>query len=238
MMSDRTRESVSAFMDGEADEITVHRLLVREDDVLIRDAWTSFHRQRRVFQGSDLRFEQMDVSLSVMAALADEPAHKQRDQSVWLKPVAGFAVAASVAAVVVMGAPNWRQAGVETAPTVAANTSTISGSDISLSALASASSAQYTTASIPESIYVDKGDTSSASGLHFSQRVNGTPVSWPVTAANANNYSAYSPAEPVFIYSDMAYEYPQYGFSERNEYPMLHAMPASSDHSAFMMFHE
>lgn len=108
-MSDRIREAVSSFMDGEADELSIRRLLTQEDPSVVRSEWAAYHRQRRIIQKNDLRFEQMDVSLSVMSAIENERVYTEREQRVWLKPVAGLAVAASVAAVVVMGSPSFRQ---------------------------------------------------------------------------------------------------------------------------------
>jgi sigma-E factor negative regulatory protein RseA len=180
-MSDRIREAVSAFMDGEADELTVRRLLTQEDATIVRSGWSEYHRQRRIFQGNDLRFENMDVSISVMTALADEPVYSQRDQRVWLKPVAGLAVAASVAAVVVVGAPDWRGVNSEVSQNLAASTPDAASSQIPVSSASSAEQVIVPVSEdtqVPESVYLANSEVPSAPVLHFPQRFNGgIPVS-------------------------------------------------------------
>lgn len=110
-MSDRLRESVSALMDGEADELELRRLLsdsASEEHAAVDKAWSSYHLAREVMRGNDqgISFQHLDISRQVRLAIDDEPQASVTDQSLlrsWLKPVAGFAVAASVAMGVVIG---------------------------------------------------------------------------------------------------------------------------------------
>ena len=102
-MSDRLRESVSALVDGEADELELRRLLASDDEV-VRTAWRDFHVVRDSISGVDMRFAQFDISQRVQAALADEIISAPSLTARWWRPVASFAVAASVATVVAVGA--------------------------------------------------------------------------------------------------------------------------------------
>jgi len=102
-MNDRLRESVSALMDGEADELELRRLLA-SDDAAVRTAWHDFHLMRDGMAGVDMRFAQMDISERVQAALVDDVLAAPSLTARWWRPVASFAVAASVATVVAVGA--------------------------------------------------------------------------------------------------------------------------------------
>lgn len=99
-MSKNLRESLSALMDGEASELEVRRLL-RENDDSLTALWGRFHRQRGALR-DETGFADLDVSASVRRALAAERPHR-RLLGDWRKPLAGIAVAASVASVVVFG---------------------------------------------------------------------------------------------------------------------------------------
>jgi sigma-E factor negative regulatory protein RseA len=181
-MSDRVREAVSVLMDGEADELAVRRLLTQDAADEARESWSSFHRQRRVIQGADLRFEQWDISQSVMAALADEPTYSQmtkRDQSAWLKPLTGFAVAASVAAIVVVSAPSWRQIEPASVNTVASvNQAAAPTLTAELKNPTAVAQAQSININNPRSVYLANGEQAAAPVLQFPQQFNGgIPVS-------------------------------------------------------------
>lgn len=108
-MSDNLRESVSALVDDEAQELELHRVLANMDgDEELRKTWkryqaASFTMKRQM----DCRYD-LDISDRVAAALADEPAievnvgevEKSRLGKV-LKPVLSMAVAASAAFLVI-----------------------------------------------------------------------------------------------------------------------------------------
>ena len=105
MMSERTRESLSALLDDEANELEVQRLLGQvQDDEHLRQTWVRYNLARDALSGHPLSATRVDISGSVRAALAAESAAaaagwKER----FLRPVASLAVAASVAATVVIG---------------------------------------------------------------------------------------------------------------------------------------
>lgn len=103
-MSDRLRESVSALVDGEADELELRRLLSGSDRETMREAWRDYNLLRDSLAGADMRFARFDISGRVQAALAEEPAQSVAVGGArWWRPLASVAVAASMAAVVVVG---------------------------------------------------------------------------------------------------------------------------------------
>jgi len=104
-MSEQLRESVSALMDGEADELEVRRVLAADNAGQVRDTWSRFQSQRESMRGNSdhQRFAHLDISQRVSAAIADEPSlATSSGASSWLKGVGGFAVAASVTFAVVL----------------------------------------------------------------------------------------------------------------------------------------
>lgn len=109
-MEQRMRESLSALMDDEANELELERILARigEDDEL-RQTWMRYHTARSLVSGQVVSGVSVDISRRVRVALdnvaAAEPEEEGPDgrlQGLW-RPLASFAVAASVAAVVVIG---------------------------------------------------------------------------------------------------------------------------------------
>ncbi len=100
-MSNDLRESLSALMDGEASELELRRLMRDSDD---GDAayWGRLHRQRSALLGEPT-FSGMDISARVSSAIASEAPLTPASTRDWRKPLGGFAVAASVAALVVFG---------------------------------------------------------------------------------------------------------------------------------------
>lgn len=107
-MNDKLRESVSALADGEADELELRRLLA-SDDESVRVLWRELHLVRDSMTGADMRFAQIDISQRVQAALAEEAAPRRSLTERWWRPAASFAVAASVATVVAVGARYFNQ---------------------------------------------------------------------------------------------------------------------------------
>jgi sigma-E factor negative regulatory protein RseA len=122
-MDERLKESLSALMDDEANELEVERLLSRvADDRELRQTWTRYHAARALASGQSVAYLDMDISMRVSGALADDAADAG-DLSLrerWWRPVASFAVAASVAAVVVAGGQQLSQMGNEQVPALAA----------------------------------------------------------------------------------------------------------------------
>ncbi len=102
-MNDTLRESISALMDGEADELELRRLLA-DTTPEVGALWQSFHLQRDALAGVDMRFANLDIAGRVQAALANESVAFAKTQPRWWRPLASVAVAASVATVVAIGA--------------------------------------------------------------------------------------------------------------------------------------
>jgi sigma-E factor negative regulatory protein RseA len=105
-MNERMRESLSALLDGEADELEIRRVLSQvDDDQELRQTWRRYNLARDVMDGQRETCHAVDISARVMARIEQE----QADSPVTglgrklLRPVASFAVAASVAATVVIG---------------------------------------------------------------------------------------------------------------------------------------
>ena len=111
-MTENLRESISALMDNEANELELHRLLASmEKDDEVRDTWqryqlVSFAMKRNLPRNLDI-----DISARVAQAIADEQIEFESAELVnksgwnrYLKPMTSVAVAASVAFVVVFGA--------------------------------------------------------------------------------------------------------------------------------------
>ncbi|MEH6556454.1 MAG: sigma-E factor negative regulatory protein [Oceanicoccus sp.] len=128
-MSDQLRESVSALMDGEADELELRRLLSTENDESVKQTWARYHLVRDVIQDNDTgAYRHLDISSQVSIAINQSgsgvgeidqfettvgqktsdnvsltDSGKHSSVSAWWRPVTGFAVAASVAMAVVVG---------------------------------------------------------------------------------------------------------------------------------------
>lgn len=102
-MTDKLRESLSALMDNEADELEVQRVLRQiGEDVELRRTWERYNAVRTVVSGHGLSDLRLDVSQRVASAIAEEAAKPSLRQRL-ARPLASFAVAASVAATVVIG---------------------------------------------------------------------------------------------------------------------------------------
>ncbi|MEH6581929.1 MAG: sigma-E factor negative regulatory protein [Halioglobus sp.] len=104
-MSERLRESLSALMDDEANELELQRVLSSlGEDAELRQTWVRYHAARSAMGGQPVQDLSMDISGRVRDALAD-PGEGQKTGTFqrMLRPLASFAVAASVAAVVVVG---------------------------------------------------------------------------------------------------------------------------------------
>jgi sigma-E factor negative regulatory protein RseA len=111
-MSERMRESLSALLDDEANELEIERVLSRiSDDEGLRQTWVRYNAVRASASGHQLAHMSLDISAQLRHAVAAEavatPGLKQR----LLRPIASLAVAASVAAVVVVGGQQLAQIG-------------------------------------------------------------------------------------------------------------------------------
>jgi sigma-E factor negative regulatory protein RseA len=99
------RESLSALMDGESNELELQRILSGiGEDAMLRQTWVRYHAVRSAVTGGELTDLSLDISLRVREALVEDgDSRVGRPLQRLLKPLASFAVAASVAAVVVIG---------------------------------------------------------------------------------------------------------------------------------------
>jgi sigma-E factor negative regulatory protein RseA len=103
-MSEMMRESLSALMDDEANELEVERVLARiAGDPELREAWVRYNMVRTVTGGQYPAHPGLDVSARVRKELAGEERGIAGLRQRWLRPLASMAVAASVAATVVLG---------------------------------------------------------------------------------------------------------------------------------------
>ena len=114
-MSEKLRESLSAVLDGEANELELERVLSQMDDESdLRQTWMRYSAVRSVNTEGISPDMAMDISKGVRRAiLQGAPAVSQATTTVQrlLKPLASFAVAASVAATVVLGGQQLAQIG-------------------------------------------------------------------------------------------------------------------------------
>ncbi|GAB3385042.1 sigma-E factor negative regulatory protein [Azotobacter armeniacus] len=100
-------ESLSAVMDGEADEMELHRVLTAsKDDAEFRAAWSRYQLARAAMH-KELLEPRLDIAAAVSAALSTENAPKVRRFS-W-GVVGRLAVAASVTVAVLAGVRLYNQ---------------------------------------------------------------------------------------------------------------------------------
>jgi len=116
-MNERMRESLSALLDDEANELETERVLsqIAGDDDL-RQTWVRYSAVRGALSGHQPAHMGLDVSVQVRQAISGlqtpgaghgERGLKQR----FMRPLASLAVAASVAATVVIGGQQLAQLG-------------------------------------------------------------------------------------------------------------------------------
>ena len=105
-MNEQIRESLSALMDGEANELEIQRVLKHADAEFVRSTWMRYHLVRHTLREGSAGYADIDVSAGVMAALSGEPGIDITPVARWknfLQGAASFAVAASVFAAVLVG---------------------------------------------------------------------------------------------------------------------------------------
>jgi sigma-E factor negative regulatory protein RseA len=111
------RESLSALLDGEANELELERVLSRiADDHELRRTWVRYNTVRATVSGHQLAHMTLDISTQVRHAIADQRNASAEHTGVslrqrFLRPVASLAIAASVAATVVIGGQQLAQIG-------------------------------------------------------------------------------------------------------------------------------
>ncbi len=110
-MSDKLRESLSALMDNEANELELQRLLKQVgDDAELRQTWIRYQAARTAMHGHEGAHFQLDISGRVRQAVERDSGARSLKERL-LRPVASFAVAASVAATVVIGGQQLAEVG-------------------------------------------------------------------------------------------------------------------------------
>ena len=94
-MTEKMRESLSALMDNEANEMELQRVLKQVgDDEELRQTWVRYHAARTVMTGQGVHGMELDISGRVRDAIREEARPGLRERV--LRPMASFAVAASV----------------------------------------------------------------------------------------------------------------------------------------------
>lgn len=109
-MSQNTRESLSALMDGESDELELRRVLkALPNDEDAADTWRRYHLARSMMRRERDVDMSVDLSAGVMARLQDEPAPTSKDDSTVTRSAGsvsfarGAGVAAAVSLMVITG---------------------------------------------------------------------------------------------------------------------------------------
>lgn len=115
MSSESLRESLSALMDNEADELEVRRVLKAcGDDSSLRSDWARYQAARALMHKEPWQGK-IDLSAGIAAAIADEPVPAPSADPVPAKAarawqgVARLAVAASVTVAVLVGVNMFQQ---------------------------------------------------------------------------------------------------------------------------------
>ncbi len=109
MSREALKESLSAVMDNEADELELRRVLGASDDAELRASWSRYQIARAVMH-QELLEPRLDIAAAVSAALANdgEPLARERVRGPW-RTVARLAVAASVTVAVLVGVRLYNQ---------------------------------------------------------------------------------------------------------------------------------
>lgn len=127
-MNTESREHLSSLIDGEFSKETGRFLLRRLGaDEGLRETWARYHLIRDCLRHQDGQLAQQDLTGRVRLALSTEPSipAKTLAGKNWLRPLAGAAVAASVALIAVLTVSNGSQPGMMTlTPEVAAESFT------------------------------------------------------------------------------------------------------------------
>jgi len=126
------KEGLSALMDGQASDFETRRLLQQVgDDEELGQTWRRYQVVRSVLRGEAVLPSRDDLSARIATALDEEPTHHVSVETrrgsgsgisgIW-RSVASMAVAASVTAVIILGANNFAPDGGGTASPSVANT--------------------------------------------------------------------------------------------------------------------
>ena len=105
-MNEKKLEALSALMDGEAFASDAATLDGWSRDEGLRATWGRYHMISDSMRGNLPRYFDPALAIRISVALRNEPAVLAPDAATprpWLKPLAGMAIAASVAALAVVG---------------------------------------------------------------------------------------------------------------------------------------
>lgn len=116
-MNDQLRESLSALMDNEANELEIERILAQagnHDE--LRSTWLRYNQAQQATAGHDIAFGDLDISHQVRQAIMQtdvEPDAQESTGKRIMRPLVSFGVAASVALAVVLGGQQLALVGAE-----------------------------------------------------------------------------------------------------------------------------
>ncbi len=121
-MSEFNNEQLSAFIDGEQDNVHTGTLDKLINDHCIKDTWSRYHLIGDCLRGHLPEKISNHVSTHVSNTLRDEPTvlTPQTTKRLYIKPIAGFAIAASVAMVAVFSVQRSNEINSSDVPTIAA----------------------------------------------------------------------------------------------------------------------
>jgi len=120
-------ESISALLDGEVGDFELRRTLEQAgEDPALGQQWHRYHVARSILKREPVAALDVDLSDRIMAAIEDEPVYHPgadlvdepamtadgtRPVSHWWRSISSMAVAASVTAVVILGAGSFNETG-------------------------------------------------------------------------------------------------------------------------------
>lgn len=108
-MTDQNKAQISALMDGELDDLAVKKLL---EDRSIKQCWQRYHIISDVIHNNTPLNTDTQLALRISELIKAEPAilvpTPTRTLPEFLRPAAGMAVAATVAALAILGVQQFR----------------------------------------------------------------------------------------------------------------------------------
>jgi sigma-E factor negative regulatory protein RseA len=118
-MTNDPRENLSSFMDGEVDK-SAGSFLVRRlaNDDALRSTWNRYHMIRDCLHQQDAHLVQESFCSRVSLAIKQEEDQQVQGKTSmgWIKPIAGAAIAASVAMIAIFSVGPGQQAGPDGVP--------------------------------------------------------------------------------------------------------------------------
>jgi sigma-E factor negative regulatory protein RseA len=107
-MSKQKIEEISALIDGEFDHVSQDAIDHLCEDESLRQTWARYHLIRDCMKGHLPEYVNTEMGDRIRCALEAEPTILAPERTVikYLKPIAGVAIAASVAVVAILGIQN------------------------------------------------------------------------------------------------------------------------------------